>query len=128
MASAPPKGYRCLGFGRVVYQAGKEPLGKELDLGQLRGLGLAAGKDYLQGEQAAQMDGQIERVARRLAKADVLTVHRALCIDRQADASVVLRPLQAAVYKLGPAEQLGGYQSAADPAHEALHTVAKSLI
>ena len=69
------------------------------------------------------MDGQIERVARGLALADVLTAHRALWIYRQAGASVVLRPLQAAVYKLGPAEQLGGYQGEADPAHEALHQV-----
>ena len=67
------------------------------------------------------MGGQIEGVARRLAKADVLTAHSALWIYRQAGASVVLRPLQAAVHKLGPAEQLGGYQGAADPAHEALH-------
>ena len=50
MASAPPKGYRCLSFGRVVYPAGKEPPVKELDLGHLRGLGLVGGKDYLQGE------------------------------------------------------------------------------
>ena len=69
------------------------------------------------------MDGQIEGVARGLAKADVLTAHRALCIDRQAGASVVLRPLQAALDQLGPAEQLGGYQGAADPAHEELHQV-----
>ena len=69
------------------------------------------------------MDGQIEGVARRLAKADVLTAHRALWIYRQAGARIELRPLQTAVHKLGPAEQLGGYQGAADPAQEALHQV-----
>ena len=123
MASAPPRGYRCLSFGRVVYPAGKEPLGKELDLGHLWGMGLGGRKDYLQGEQAAQVDGQIEGVAGGLAKADLMIAHSALWIYRQAGARVVLRPLQSAVYKLGPAEQLGGYQGAADPAHKALHQV-----
>ena len=69
------------------------------------------------------MDGQIERVAGGLAKADLMIAHSALWIYRQAGARVVLRPLQSAVYKLGPAEQLGGYQGAADPAHKALHQV-----
>ena len=105
----------------MVYPCGKQPLGKQVDLGHLRGLGLAGLKDSLQGDQAAKVYDQIERVTGRLTKADLMIAHLAFCIYRKAGASVILRPLHAAVYKLGAAKQLGGYQSEADKAPKALH-------